>query len=85
MGILCIITPKVAVSRGVLMRLQHALDLFKGRRIDLSPSVQEKNIDWRSLINNLADIPTHIRYLDPPPTHTWEGTTNASVTGMGKV
>ena len=65
-------------------RLQNKLRQAQSRLVQLSPKVHEELCPWRQLAQELADCPTHPQELDPFLA-TWEGTIDASGTGVGGV
>ena len=61
LGLLCSITPAVAVSRGMFTRVQHALKIVTGRHVQLTADVHSELEAWRELVRILASQTT------PPP------------------
>ena len=78
------IAPSVAGAQGMFMRLQHALQKAWGRQVLLSTAVQDELSAWRQLVQELAARLTHLQNMDPFHL-TWEGSTDASVSGMSGV
>ena len=77
-------TPDVAGAHDIFTRLQHDLRQARGQWVTLSTAVQDKLSACHQLVQNLSNRPTNLRKLDPF-NPTWEGTTDASSTGMGGV
>ena len=84
LGTLRSTVPDIAGAAGMFTRLQYALRMAKGRRINLSTPVYAELTLWRHLVASLAIRPTHLREIRTHPP-TWIGATYACLTSMGRV
>ena len=82
LGLLHSITPAVAGSRGMFIRVKNDLKSATGRHVQLTMDMHSKLKAWRKLVCSLSSRPTHLRKLQPF-LHKWIRTTHAFRSGMG--